>query len=124
MKNIYGLGDYSTEQIRELVKDVQKENLDPSDIYLRRPDATGNPEEMITSMPIAEVVSIIPDAFAGDKGARLARFFSLKQLEEIGKNGDAFLKTAIKISLATAGENNEHVKVLRDYTDYSPMWQI
>ncbi len=125
-KNLYGLGDYSPDQIKEFAGVLQEEQMDPAQVYYRRPDAAPDPAAAIKSMPLPEVSAIIPDAFAGTTGAALAAALSLPQLTEIGAEGDVYLKQAVKLALAAATQQspeNEHLRELAEHVNQSPAWQ-
>ena len=125
-RELYGFGDYNTHQVRTMALEVEREGLDPTQIYRRRPDAAAEPKSVIKEMPLAEIPFIIPDTFAGDAGAEIVSAFSLPQLQKIGADGEAYLKGAITIALEAglrAKPNDEHLKELIRYTTFSPAWQ-
>lgn len=127
MQNLYGLGDFNTNQVREMAAEVEREGFDPTPIYYRRPDATTEPKAFVKAMPLPEVPYIIPDAFAGALGADLVQALSLPQLQEIGAEGEEYLKGAIVLALETAlqkSPSDEHLKELKRYVDLSPAWQV
>ncbi len=126
-QNLYGLGDYNTEQIKEMANMLVADKMDPTLIYWRRPDAAPDPKEMVKSIPPEEVTYLVPDAFAGDEGAVLAAALSFPQLERIGFEGDPYLKQAIKLALGEAAKQksgDSDVRDLNDYVHYSPAWQL
>lgn len=126
-QDIYGLGDYNTNQIKELVKLLEEEKMDPTLIYWRRPDAAPEPGASIKDIPLEEIAYIVPDAFAGELGVELASNFSLPQLQQIGVDGDPFLKQTIKLRLETALKQkpaDPDIKDLNDYAHQSPAWQF
>ncbi|MBI2024515.1 MAG: hypothetical protein HYT03_00270 [Candidatus Harrisonbacteria bacterium] len=125
-ENIYGLGDYSTNQIKEFAKAVEDAKLNNKLIFQRRPDAVQNPAGFVKMMPLEMVAHIIPDAFSGKLGEQLTTALSSQQLEKIGAEGDPYLKEAVRISLASIlqqNPNNETVKEMVDYVNQSPAWQ-
>lgn len=127
IQELYGLGDYNTEQIKEFVKIVEAENMDPKEIYYRRPDAAPDPETFISQIPLDEVASVVPDAFAGAKGPALASRLTLPQLEQIGIDGDEYLKEAVKVALAIGSfgkPDDTDLKTLKEYVNRSPAWQV
>jgi len=127
IQNLYGLGDYGTNQVRAMATEVEREGLDPAPIYYRRPDASAEPKAFVKAMPLPEIPYIIPDAFAGTLGADLVQALSLSQLQEIGTEGEEYLKGAIKIALEAAVQKSpadEHLKELKRYVDLSPAWQV
>jgi|SRR3989344_1719734 len=126
-RDLYGLGDYSTDQIKAMVRVVEEEGMAVREIYLRRPDAAPDPRTIIKEMPLSEVSYIIPDTFSGPRGLIIAQSLSLPQLQEIGAEGDDYLKEAIKIALTVAtrqNPNDPNLQELKDYVDKSPAWQI
>lgn len=126
-QNLYGLGDYNTAQVRTMALEVEREGLDPKEMYLRRPDASAEPKATIKNMPATTAPFIVPDSFAGDAGAELSTALSIIQLERIGAQGDINLKGAIKIALDRALSSkpeDEHVKELIRYIKLSPAWQL
>jgi hypothetical protein len=125
MQNIYGLGEYNTEQIKEFAHLLKEEGLDESSIFARRPDASLDVTATIKSLE-DEVIYIVPDALAGENGLSIVRALSLPQLEAIGAQGDANLKEAIKIKLSelsTKNPSDETLKQKQSYVAYSPAWQ-
>ena len=125
-KNLYGLGDYSPDQIKEFASVLQEEQMDPAQAYYRRPDGAPDPVAAIKNMPLSETSAIIPDAFAGQAGATLAVALSLPQLQEIGAEGDVYLKQAVKIAFSSAVQQSptdEHLRELAEHINQSPAWQ-
>jgi len=126
-RDIYGLGDFNTDQIKELAKLVEDDGMDASPIYLRRPDAAPDPKAAVKQMPLDQVPLIIPDALTAPKGIDAATALSLPQLEKIGNEGDQYLKEAIKMALALALKeqpNNANFKDSQEYINQSPAWQV
>ena len=126
IRNLYGYGDYNAKQVYEMAREVEREGLDPTPIYYRRPDAAPEPRETVRSMPLSEIPYLIPDAFAGSAGADLAATFSIDQLKKIGAEGDAYLRGAITIALERAIKESpadEHLKESLRYINQSPAWQ-
>ena len=126
-RELYGLGDYSTNQVRTMALEVEREGLDPMQIYRRRPDAAAEPKSTVAEMPLEDVALIVPDAFAGNLGPEIASALSLTQLEKIGSDGEEYLKGAIKMALEAelqAKPDDEHVKELIRYVTFSPAWQV
>ena len=129
-KNLYGLGDYNTNQIKALAKLFEVENQSPNVIYNRRPDATPNPGQCIKSINLEDLQYIIPDAFAGNLGTELIKNLTIQQLEKMGRESDAYQKQAIKIALRKTLKQeglspqfkNELLRI-RNYILYSPAWQ-
>lgn len=127
MRNLYGLGDYNINQIRVLVRIVQLEGANYLPILYRRPDAAPEPGIVIQKMPLEELSYIVPDAFAGKVGMNLAGALTISQLAEIGKNGEEYLREAIKLSLKLLGTEKPHdagVKARNEYVNSSPAWQL
>jgi len=126
-KNLYGLGDYNTQQIKILARVVQMEDLNNLPIFYRRPDGNFMPTSFISEIPLDEVSYIIPDSFAGDLGEDLASHLTLKQLVEIGINGEEYLREAIKLKLIRAFKkkpNDMRIKSLFEYINSSAAWQL
>ena len=126
-QDIYGLGDYNTAQIQELVKTLEEEHLDPTLVWYRRPDAAPDPAKTIVTIPLDETPYIIPDAFAGSRGVELTTMLSRDQLEAIGAHGDPFLKKTITMNLEKAYKANptdSRTKERFDYVNGSPAWQF
>mgnify|MGYP001617005568 CR=1 FL=1 len=125
-QNIYGLGDFNTAQIQELVKTLEDEKLDPTIVWYRRPDAAPDPKSIITTMSLDEVPYIIPDALSGEKGVELIKLLSFDALEAIGSDGDSFIKETIALQLQkalTTNPNDVRIKERLDYINASPAWQ-
>lgn len=125
-QNIYGLGDYNTIQIKEMVRTIAEEKLSTALILQRRPDAAENPVVSIAQIPNEMAGHIVPDAFAGQLGQQLAARLSNQQMETIGSEGDPYLRYAIRAALDEAflqNPNDEEVKKRLDYTSQSPAWQ-
>jgi hypothetical protein len=126
LQNIYALGDYNTEQIKEFAETVKAEGLDERSIFARRPDAAADIPALIASLTPDEVPYIIPDAFAGKAGLSIVEALSLPQLEAIGGEGDGSLKEAVRIKLeelAAQKPSDENIKQKQRYIVYSPAWQ-
>lgn len=126
-QNLYGLGDYNTEQIKVLARVVEMEELNPMFIFYRRPDAHPGPNSFIFRIPIDEVSYIVPDSFAGEKGIDLAANLTIGQLMEIGSNSEEYLRETIKLKLFEGIKRNsqdQKIKSLLDYVISSPAWQI
>lgn len=98
IQNLYGLGDYNFNQVRQFVEEVKDGGEDPTLILYRRPDASED-LEFIGKIPPEEAPFLIPDAFAEPKGGELVRRLSLSQLEAIGAEGDELLKAAIRVNV-------------------------
>lgn len=131
IKNLYGLGDYNTNQMKSAAQLFEMERQSPNLIYNRRPDAAPNPDQHIKSIELEELSYIIPDAFAGSIGIELITNLDIKQLEKIGQEGDAYLKQAIKIALrkALAQEGlspqvKSHLTRIQNYIWHNPAWQL
>ena len=127
VRNFYGLGDYNTDQVRELAKAVEEGGLDSRLVLYRRPDATTL--DFVAKIPLEEVSRIIPDAFAGGKGAELVSRLTIPQLERIGAEGDVYLKETVKLNLmkAVAMQNRDdetNLKKVASYVNQSPAWQL
>lgn len=125
-QNIYGLGDYSTSQIKELAKLVEAEKLNSALISQRRPDAAQDPLSFIKQLSPEMAAYIIPDAFSGNLGSQLAAGLTNQQLEKIGADGEPYLKAAIKIALEEAqnkNPNDANIQKSVDYINQSPAWQ-
>ncbi len=126
-QNLYGLGGYNSEQIKEMMSLVEETDLDAQEILLRRPDAASDPKTAIKNMLLSEAAFIVPDALAGQLGIEMIEGFSLPQLQEIGTNGDEYLRAAVKVALELAlrrKPNNEHLQELKEYINQSPAWQF
>ncbi|MEK7554410.1 MAG: hypothetical protein AAB518_00270 [Patescibacteria group bacterium] len=126
-RNLYGFGDYNTNQVRKMAVEVEAEGFDATQIYRRRPDAASEPKKVIREMPLSDIPFIIPDAFAGSLGTEIVSAFSLTQLEKIGTDGEEYLKGAIRIALEAAkstNPNDEHIQKLLRYVTLSPAWQV
>ena len=125
IQNLYGLGDYSFSQVRELANGVKLAGEDAAPVLCRRPDAADD-ISFIATIPPQEAAFIVPDAFAEPKGTELARQLSIAQLEAVGEHGDEFLKTAIRINiekLLTEKAGDQHVEEIANYINQSPGWQ-
>ncbi len=127
LRNFYGLGDYNTDQIRELAQAVEEGDLDPTSVFYRRPDAASL--DFVAQIPLEEVSRILPDAFAGGKGTELVSRLSIPQLERIGAEADLYLKETIKLNLlkAVAMRNRDDETTLKKvaaYVNQSPAWQL
>ncbi|MFH1326408.1 MAG: hypothetical protein ABIH48_02980 [Candidatus Falkowbacteria bacterium] len=129
IKNLYGLGDYNTNQIKALAEFLQIDDINPSDVYNRRPDANLSPGRYIKSMDQKEIPYIVPDAFAGNVGMELMKNLNIQQLEKIGAEGDAYLKETIKIILRKTLQQQLQPQIknnllrIQNYIQYSPAWQ-
>jgi len=128
-KDLYGLGDYNSNQIKSFAELFDAENISPNMVYDRRPDAAPSPGQYIRSMDIEAIPCIIPDAFAGDIGLELIQNLNIQQLEKIGAESDAYLKQAIKITLIRALQQTLSPQIknnllrIQNYIQYSPAWQ-
>jgi len=126
-RDLYGLGDYNTNQIKVLARVVQLEGANFFPILYRRPDAAPEAVAFIAKMPVEEVAYIIPDSFSGKLGPSLAAAMTIPQLREIGANGEEYLREAIKLNLKIARQadpSNGGIKQLADYIESSPAWQL
>lgn len=126
-KDLYGLGDYNTNQVKSLVQVFEIEKQSPIIVYNRRPDAASDPGKHIRSMNLEEIPHVIPDAFAGNVGIELINNLNIQQLEKIGQESDAYQKQTIKIVLEKALKHNQGSTNLIDienYINYSPAWQL
>lgn len=131
IKNLYGLGDYNTNQIKAGAQLFEIDRQSPKIIYDRRPDATPNPGQYIKSIELEEIPYIIPDAFAGSIGIELITNLDIKQLEKIGQEGDTYLKQAIKDALKRALKREplspqikNNLLRIQGYIWHSPAWQL
>ncbi len=125
--NLYGLGDYSARQVRELALGVERQELDPTPIYYRRPDAAPEPRAFAHAMPLPETRYLVPDAFAGATGADIAGALTIEALREIGMNGDPYLKEAVRIALERAAAvhpEDADLQLRKRYLNLSPAWQV
>lgn len=126
LQEIYSLGDYNTEQIKEFAEVLKAEKLDTHSIFARRPDAAPDIAGFVTSLTAEEAPYIIPDAFAGNIGISIVEALSLPQLEAIGAEGDGSLKEAIRIKITELSQQrpaDDNVQQKRRYITYSPAWQ-
>lgn len=126
-RDLYGLGDYNTNQIQVFMKIVQLEGANYLPILYVRPDAAPDPVVVIQKIPLEEVPYIIPDTFAGKAGPKIAAAFTIPQLAEIGAQGEEYLREAIKLNLKLAASEKPHdagIKALNEYVNNSPAWQL
>lgn len=130
IKNLYGLGDYNTNQIKAGAQLFEIDKQNPKILYDRRPDAVPNPGQYIKSINIEEVPYIIPDSFAGQIGIELISNLDIKQLEKMGAESDAYQRQAIKITLRKALKQEKlppqvknHLTRIQNYIWHSPAWQ-
>lgn len=133
IKNIYPLGDYNTQQIREMAEAMQDpeldkdERTDPNELLALRPDAAKDPAAFIRAIPPEVAPFIVPDAFAGSAGPAMAARLTIPQLEHIGAGGDPFLIEAVRANLEIArgkSPDNQDIKDLLEYINRSPAWQL
>lgn len=126
-RNLYGLGDYNINQIKVLSRIVEMDGLNSVSVFYRRPDAHPVPNSFIFRIPVDEISYVIPDAFAGEAGIGLAANLTVGQLEEIGANGEEYLREAIKLKLFEGIKRNpqdQKIKSLFEYVISSPVWQL
>jgi len=125
-QNIYGLGDFSTNQIRDLAKASEESGIKNPLIFQRRPDAAPDSANFISQIPPDLTAHIIPDAFGGSLGMQIAVRLTVQQLEKIGSEADPYLRAAIKIALRGAAHqspDDPKIKKMADYVNQSPAWQ-
>jgi len=127
--DLYGLGDYSVQQIKAFARFFEIEDLNPKEFYDRRPDAASNPREHIKNMSPEIAKLIVPDAFAGETGIELLKNMTVEQLEGIGAGDDPFLRLAIKNTFnrlleLESGKKNPQIEKICQYLLYSPAWQF
>lgn len=126
-RDLYGLGDYNTNQIRVLARIAQLGGANYLPILYSRPDAAPDPVVVIQKMPLGEVPYIVPDTFAGKEGPKIAAALTVPQLAEIGAGGEEYLREAIKLNLRLAASEKPHdagIRVLNEYVNTSPAWQL
>lgn len=122
--NLYGLGDYNTQQIKAFAREFEIENLSPKSIYDRRPDAAPDSDQYIKNMPPETARLIVPETFAGQKGVELLENMTIEQLEQIGAGNDPILKLAIKNAFSRLDKGNSQTKEISQYLNSSPAWQF
>ena len=133
-RGLYTLGDYNKEQILDFMEVVRaarnasnSEEFNEKLILYRRPDAAPEPNEFVKTIPLDEVAHIVPDGLSGDIGYEITKNLSFPQLERIGRDGDIFLKEAIKVNLEIAhGDEpqSQSINEMLDYIQSSPAWQL
>lgn len=126
IKNPYGLGEFSTNQIKtNILSDLEADVKQT--VLFRRPDAASDPAQFIKTIPFNEVKSVVPDSFAGPVGLLLVQNMTLAQLERIGVEAHPYLKAAIRITLERGlrlKPSDVNLNRLFAYVNQSPAWQI
>ena len=64
-RDLYDLGDFNTEQMRQILRVVKDEGGDTTSLLWRRPDAADAPALFVKEIPARQADGIIPDALAG-----------------------------------------------------------